>query len=92
MKVALKLLLWYVCATLVATLLSFLVNPPHADTPSLVLLAFFPVLPPLLIKDALSGQGTFESALVIGAFLTLFCVPSYFTLRRRKEAHGAPAA
>jgi hypothetical protein len=91
-KVALKLLLWYLCASLGATLLSFIAGPAHAHAPSLVILAFFPVLPPLLILDALRGRGTFESALSIGVFLILFCVPSYFTLRRRKGGASEPAA
>lgn len=46
-KVALKLLLWYLLASLLATALSLGLQPSHAHIPPLVLLAFFPVILPL---------------------------------------------
>ena len=65
MKLTLKLLLWYLLSSLLATILSLALEPPHAHIPQLVVLAFFPVHPALWVREAVQGIISLSNALCL---------------------------
>lgn len=90
MKIALKLLFWYLAASLLATSLSLVLEPSHAHIPSLVILVLAPMHPPMWITDLLDGRLSIVNAIALGLFVTAFGFGIWQSLRRR--AAEGPAA
>jgi hypothetical protein len=87
MKIALKLLLCYLLASLVAASLSLALQPPHAHIPSLVILAFFPFHPAIWVRDVVQGNISFANALCLG--LVIVSMGSAVCYYRRQRARAA---
>ena len=85
MKIALKLLLWYLLASLLATALSLVLQPPHAHVPSLVILAFFPAHPVIWARDAIQGNVLPSNALCLFLVVASVGVAAWQYRRRKVE-------
>lgn len=85
-KAALKLLLWYLLASLLATALSLVLQPPHEHVPSLVILAFFPVHPVTWAQDAIQGNISPSNALCLFLVVATVCAAAWQYRRRKVEA------
>ena len=66
MKIALKLLLWYLGASFIATCLSLALVPHHAHVPGLALLLVFPMHPYFWVLDCLDGRISTANAMALG--------------------------
>jgi hypothetical protein len=84
-KVALKLLLWYLLASLLATALSLGLQPSHAHIPPLVLLAFFPAHPLIWARDAIHGNVSPSNALCLFQVAAAVGVAAWRYRRRKAE-------
>lgn len=93
MKVAFKLLLSYLLASFLMTVLSVSLHPTHAHVPAGVVLLFFPLMPLLVLKDLFTRGIGLEQALSMGVFALVFCCMAWgaFRFRQRKEARAEEA-
>jgi hypothetical protein len=85
MKVALRILLWYLPVSLLATSLSLTLQPLHAHIPALVILGFFPIHPALWVRDAVQGNLSPSNALCLCLVVASMGMVVWHSLRHRAE-------
>ncbi|WP_088155623.1 hypothetical protein [Achromobacter xylosoxidans] len=83
MKTALKLIAAYLAASLVMTLLSVVLHPPHAHLPTSVVFLTFPLAPLVTAQDLYAGDAGPDDVLLAGAFLLVFGGLAWLALRSR---------
>ncbi|MET3496295.1 hypothetical protein [Variovorax boronicumulans] len=89
MKIALKLLLAYLLASFVMTAFSVALHPSHPHIPAAVALLFFPLVPALMFRAALTSGLGWAEALSMGVFVLVFGGAAWFAFRRRVAADRA---
>ncbi|WP_088138807.1 hypothetical protein [Achromobacter xylosoxidans] len=83
MKIALKLIAAYLAASLVMTVLSVSLNPPHAHLPTSVVFLTFPLVPLVTAQDLYAGDAGSDGVLLAGVFLLVFGGLAWLALRSR---------
>ena len=86
MKTALFIVLGYFVASLIATLFSLALQPPHAHVPVLVLVGFFPLLPLAWIAKAFEGTMTLVDGMSLCLFALLMVGSGYLARRAWRKA------
>lgn len=83
MKIALKLIVAYLAASLVMTVLSVILHPPHAHLPTAVVFLFFPMVPLATAQDLYAGDAGSDAVLLAGVFLLVFGGMACWALRSK---------
>lgn len=83
MKLALRLVLAYLVASLCMAVLAVVLRPLHAHVPVFVVLLAFPLFPVLAVRDVLAGEFRLDDLLPVGCFVLVFGGMAWRAVRRR---------